>query len=202
MTFKQIQDEVIAAGFSDAGYRARIKDWINDAQGLIARQLRLRVWEQTATINLVAGTASYSLPADFLETRYIADLTNDNTLVPVDLVDFDVLPTSTGTPDQFSARGANLLVWPTPDAALALTHNYWRSPTALSGDSDVPELLPASPYHELLVSYATSRAFRRQNDLNQAAAWMQDFETGVRKAGNQLQDDTGTETPKQVPGAW
>jgi len=45
-----------------------------------------------------------------------------------------------------------LLFEPTPDAIYTVQCNYWRSPTELSGDGDIPEIHPQ--YHNLLIDKA------------------------------------------------
>lgn len=206
MTFKSIQDEVLAAGFADATYRPRIKDWINDAQAVIASEVDLRVFQASTTQNTVSGTATYNLPADFRRLRYVytdVGATSDNVpLSPLDgPEDFDQLPGASGAPELYTVKVAQLALWPTPNSVISLIIAYYRNPATLTADADVPEL-PNPPYHDALVEYATWHAFRREGDPERAQAWQSQFNDSLVRLGAELQHDTYARPARQVRGAW
>lgn len=205
MDFVTLQNEVLAAGFSE-NYRTRVKQWLNDAQARIASELDLRIFEATSAANTVSGTAAYNLPADFRRLRYVyydPSATADNVaLEPLDgPEDYDALPTQSGTPTSFTVKNSNIVLWPTPNAVVSLVIAYYRDPATLSLDAAVPEI-SAVPYHDCLVEYATWRAFRREGDPERAAFWQSQFNDDVLRLGVELQHDTHARPPRQVPGAW
>jgi hypothetical protein len=50
-TFLNLQDEVLAHGFSATAYRTRVKRWLNEGQWRAARALGLREHVTTTTFN-------------------------------------------------------------------------------------------------------------------------------------------------------
>lgn len=205
MTFKEIQDEVLAAGFAET-YRTRVKQWVNDAQARIAANIDLRSFQATATANTVAGTATVNLAADFRRLRYVfidPGATSDNIpLTPLEgPEDYDSLPTISGQPESFTVKGTQLVLWPTPNAVVSLSIAYFRNPATLTADGDVPELANP-PYHDALVEYATWHAFRREGDPERAKVWQDQFESSLLDLGVALQHDTFARPAPQVRGAW
>ena len=120
---------------------------------------------------VVAGTATYTIPTDFvmLKTVYFGDKTITGDDLPLEFKTEQWLrahfpnwrDTSTG------ARGRpkyiilldddTFLLFPTPDATESatgklLTYDYLFIPTDLSSDSDTPDL--PLPYHDLIKFYA------------------------------------------------
>lgn len=131
-------------------------------------------YQRTLTsLTPVAGTASYANPANNLivRTAYFGDRTNiTNDIRPLKIVSEETLKEMFPTwLDQTSAtRGDrpshliqldrnNILIFPTPNSVAAASGkkiwlNYNYVPTAMSADSDVPDL--PLPYHNLVPLYA------------------------------------------------
>lgn len=202
-TYLELQNEVLAHGFSATAYRGRIKTWLNEAQARIARRLNLREIQTTQTITTASGTATYALPANFvrvnglvdpdypLELRYVPD--PDDLLVRNEGGDY------TGRPDRYSLNSDGLLLSPVPDAVYALTLTYWSRPTDMTDDDDVSSL--TADYHDVMVSYALSRAYRSEDDPQMSQFFYQEFMRDMAQMATDRQFEV-RDAPRQVPGTW
>lgn len=130
----------------------------------------------TTTLNLVSGTATIALPSDFLEARLVERVTANYTIPLPYYERYNTLNMTSGYVDNASAvytcrfLGSSLLLEPTPQitetGGIKLT--YFRTPTALSSDSDTPEI--PSIFHDMLVTYTVIQAKEKEEaESNQPA---------------------------------
>jgi hypothetical protein len=202
-TYLELQNEVLAHGFASTAYRTRVKAWLNEAQARIARRMQLREVFTSTTVTTEVGTVSYALPAAFiranglvdpdypLELRYVPD--------PDDLLVRNEGGAVTGRPDSYSLNQNGLLLSPTPDAAYSLTFSYYSRPTDMVADDDV-SVLPAD-YHDVMVSYALSRAYRSEDDPQMSQFFYQEFMRDFAQLATDKQFEV-RDAPRQVPGMW
>lgn len=199
MTFTQLQDEVLNHGF-DESYRARVKNWLNEAQGRVARYMQVPDFEAPYSVFTTPQNPTFSLPADFVRLVSLNNLTTLRCLDPSTPQLLDAYPARSGEPLVFALDPAfdAVRLYPTPDQAYELRLRYFASPTAMS-DTNPTSAIPAD-YTDLLVTYALSRAFRAEDDYEAANFFSGQFTVELQKAATDLQyRDT---TTKQVPGIW
>lgn len=199
MNFGQMQTECLAYGFGDSAYRSRFKAWLNDAQRLTLRRVPIRETWSRSTVTTTSGTKTYTLPTDLVGIRSLTDSASNVPLDPIDPRWLDTITASSGTPRTYALDDTGLVLYPTPDGAYSLLLRYVANPADMAADTDTP-LIPAA-HHDLLISYAVSRAYRSEDDDQRAQTLMSDYERGVA----QLADDRLSEVqdgPKQVPGMW
>lgn len=201
MNYKALQDEVLAHGFAES-YRTRVKTWLNQSQARIARHVEIRELYATSSIATVGGTATYSLPSDFVRATGVMDVSNQ---IPLDYVpDVNILrvynagTANQGTPVAYSLGESGLLLAPVPNGVTTLTLTYYKRPTDMSADGDV-SILPAD-YHDLMVSWTLSRAYRAEDDVQMSQFHMSEYQRdlGLLSADRQFEDDQ----PRQVEGTW
>lgn len=72
-----------------------------------------------------------------------------------------------GTPRYWYEFAEEINVFPKPDTAFSFVLDFYKKPTELTGDADIPEL-PAQ-YEELLVIGAYIRALEHDDDYDEAA---------------------------------
>lgn len=198
-TFLQLQDEVLAYGFSSTAYRDRVKRWLNEGQHAVIRRVPTRDFLTSATTSTAAGTVAYPLPADFARLESVV-LTVDRTpLHPVSIDWLDTLSAAGGTPQLYALDDQGLNIYPTPDGVYALKLRYWKDPVDMVGDTDAPTL-PAT-HQDILVSYAVSRAFRAEDDQERAASFMGDVERGIAEMAADRRGEVA-DGNRQVPGMW
>ncbi|MGB9903474.1 MAG: hypothetical protein ACPLQO_02235 [Desulfotomaculales bacterium] len=128
--------------------------WLN--QGLADLTPALRIGER-ATANIIAGKSDYTLPADFYQIRQVRFLSES-------------IPLSALLPEDFTSRGykiwgKTLLLQPVPKKDDTVEMWYYRTPVALAGNNDVPEV--PEPFQHLLIWYAGSlyEVYRRDIDI-------------------------------------
>jgi hypothetical protein len=199
-TFKVLQDEVLAHGFAE-GYRARTKVWLNQAQSRIARHVEIRELYTTSSYTTVAGTATYTLPTDFVRATGLQNTSQQYRLTYVDdpnLLREDNLLYQRGSPTSFSFSESGLLLSPIPGSVESLLLTYYKRPADLSADGDT-SVLPAD-YHDLMVSWTLSRAYRSEDDAQMSQFYQAEYQRDLALLTTDRQfEETG---PRQVAGTW
>jgi len=198
-----MQNEVLAHGFDPNVYRTRIKNWLNEAQGRIARILELPSLYTTSIITTVKDTDTYTLsnairingitdPSSPMELTYIND--------PADVNYYNYAGQSVGRPEYYTLSGqSSIRLSPVPDGAYSLTVDYYSAPTTLSADSDTSAL--PSDYHDIMISYALSRAYRSEDDMQMSQFFYAEFMRDLTQMGADRQFVV-RDGPRQVPGMW
>jgi hypothetical protein len=203
-TFLDIQNEVLAYGFDATQYRARVKNWINEGQQQIARQLELFDLFTQTTVATVVGTTTYTLPTDFVRLDSVIDAALPNTLevIPLaDAIESNANGAYTGRPLFYAIGPApnSIVLSPVPDAVYTLTLEYYKRPTDLSNDTDV-STLPAD-YHWLMTTYALQRAYRAEDDVQMAQFYTAEYKAGIQQLGTDRQY-LADDSPRIIPGTW
>lgn len=202
-TYVEIQNEVLNYGFDDGPqvYRSRVKQWINEGEFQIAREVEGPEYQEDQGIPLVIGTYKYELPNDFLRVQDVYYPLLGNRLRPVDLQQFDMTSPEQvfGPPAMYTLWNKFLWIFPTPSSADQLLMRYLRRPPTLVNDADVPLL--NGNYLHLLVMYAVTRAFEAEDDYEAA----QYFEGRYRKDLAAYATDVQArviDRPRLLDGAW
>src|SRR5215831_11201048 len=136
-TYVAMQNEVLAYGFDDNVYRARVKNWLNEAQARIAKTAELIDLLTTSTISAVANTSSYNLPADLVQVDGVVDATYNDWVrwepqYKTLLAEIGANPTVTGRPVRYAVTATQIVFYPVPDTAITYTLTYYKRPTDLS----------------------------------------------------------------------
>lgn len=160
-TFVEMQDEVLDHGFGPE-MRPRVKNWLNQGQARIARMVNIRELLTKSAVATVSGTQSYTLPVDFVRLLSLVDDSGNRILTPVDPYYIESSAASSDRPYLYALSSEGLMLYPTPNLVLSLTLRYFKGPTVLAADGDI-SLLPPD-YHDVMVSYALSRAYRTEDD--------------------------------------
>lgn len=183
---------------------SEIIQYINDTQNDVFMEYRLPFMETTQNYTTVANvtdiTNGSGLPANYLVALDLLDVTGGNqTLIPFRdinaLDDIDQTSGSTSTsPDFWYMYGQTIRLYPTISTALSLTLRYYKMPTQLSANSDIPALPYA--FQELLVVGAAYRVMQVKDNYDQAAILQNKYDellqklvsnTAVRQVGSSAQ---------------
>lgn len=202
MNFLEMQDEVLNHGFDPSRYRTRVKRWLNEAQGRIASLLELPNLYTTYTLTTVQGTDTYPLsgviringitnPTTPVELTYVDD--------PADVEYYNQAGAGLGEPQHYTLTSSGIRLSPVPDAAYNLILDYYKSPSSLTDDSQTSDI--SSDYHDIMISYALSRAYRSEDDPQMSQFFWAEFmrDLGFMGADRQAVVRDG---PRQVPGMW
>lgn len=147
----------------------RVKSWVNDAWREV--QLHCKDWDFMRgdfTVNTVAADNTYTATdaaltdfrnwkRDSLRVYSTAIGTNDETVLRFlewerfrDMYLFGAQRDVQGKPWLFSVKpDKSLILGPVPDAAYTVVGEYFKSPSALVGDTDAPTI--AAEHHMLIV---------------------------------------------------
>lgn len=196
----------------DTGYSTtEIKNYINDAQNDVFNEYRLPFTQTTQNYTLDIGTSDITngvgLPTNYVQAL---DLTLTSTgrekvLTYRDIREIDALYPD---PDDTTIHPANVpsdwyfyaetaKVYPVPDAAYTLTLRYYKKPTVLSADADVPDL--PSEFEELLVLGAAYRVLQVKDNYDQAGILQNKFDEILQKlVVKYSQPQVGTPTRMRI----
>lgn len=128
MTFKNLQDEIIALRF-DESRRAQVKNWITTAYA--------KIWDaddwffkhvQKATLSATIGDATPTMPSDFAKAEALFDATGEQLayLDPIVWRDSYENQTGTGLPDAYTVIDREIYLGPLPNSNSTLTLSYVR----------------------------------------------------------------------------
>lgn len=165
-TFVQLQDKVYAVIRDPTKtyvLSTEVKDWINEGQLEIATRLRCLDAELSDTF--ADGTGVEPVPNDFIDIETFRIGTSDVTFVDNETFwETKDQGLTLEEPVPYIGRIWNKTfeIYPAPAAATAYRLRYIRTPTTLSGDSDVPEI-PVE-WHPQLAYYGAARASLKLNE--------------------------------------
>lgn len=198
MNLLALKNEALAHGFDPTSTSDRLVQYLNDAMFHVARRVNFYENESTETIATTAGSSTVPFPADFMKERSLVNTDTDTELQYVSLRDIDRSPVNSGTPEYFAVDGANLHLYPTPNAATDLLLRYWKLPTTLVADGDVPSI--PSDYHRLLWMWAVMEAYAAEDDPQTAGYWKGRFDELL--AEFEADQRFPAEGPTQLRSMW
>lgn len=114
----------------------------------------------SATVSVVAGDSTYTLPADVSAVLLVSSKdvnTTPRTLNAISVFDADTIPSSyqTAYPLFYTVEGLTLTLYPEPFSNETLTVRYLATPVAFDSDGDEPPF--AEEFHPLYAYAAASR---------------------------------------------
>lgn len=158
MTFAQLQEKVLAF-MDESGDTGTVLENVKFSLNQANSQRTLEhewAWRMSAeqTLTLVAGTKTYTLPADYSTMIYVLDRDRNTNLRSIPTSELlEAFPNgewaTATTPDAFIIRGTTLELLFTPSGSETLVYRYFIGPTDMEADEDEPDI-PAS-HHGLLV---------------------------------------------------
>lgn len=178
----------------DTGYStAEIKDFINDTQNDVFNEYRLPFMQATQPYTLEPDvsdiTNGLELPANFVQA---IDLTltssgKERLLEYKDVREIDgfypdpddTAVNTAGVPDQWYIYGQIIKVFPVPDEAYTVSLRYYKKPTLLTADADVPEI--PSEFEEVLVVGAAYRVMQVKDNYDQAGILQNKYDEVLQK---------------------
>ena len=197
----RVQQRVRDTGFSSS----EIKNYINDTQNDVFNEYRLPFMEATQTYTMSDGesdiTNGSGLPANYVQAIDLTVTTVDKEKL-LEYKDIREIDAFYPDPDDETRHTASLPTYwykyadtirtfPVPDDDYAVSLRYYKKPTALSGDDDVPEL--PSEFEELLVVGAAYRVMQVKDNYDQAAILQNKYDEILQKlAAKYSQAQVGT----------
>lgn len=166
-TVTRVQQRIRDTGYSSA----EIKSYINDTQYDVYNEYRLRFMEDSQAYTLAVGVADITngsgLPTNYVQALDIINTTSgkQSTLTFIDAKSVNNL-TTTGQPTSWYIFENTINLYPIPTSADTITLRYYKKPTELSADADVPEI--PSEFNELLVVGAAYRVMQVKDNYDQA----------------------------------
>lgn len=158
---------------------SEITDYLNDTQNDIYNEYRLPFMEASANFTMGAGVADISngagLPTDYVQAVDIF-ITTTGLQSRLIYMDYDAMdeqypnPTSTAygrsVPRYWYYFASTINVFQVPSSAYTATMRYYKRPTTLAADADVPSL--PSEFEEILVMGAAYRVMQVKDNYDQA----------------------------------
>lgn len=178
----------------DTGYSTtEIKNYINDTQNDVFNEVTLPFMQASTTYTLTAGdsdiTNGSGLPANYVQALdlILTSAGREKVLTFVDVAALDEFHPdaddetrhSQNVPDQWYYYAETIRVYPEPNDAYTLTLRYYKKPTLLSADADVPDL--PSEFEELLVVGAAYRVLQVKDKYDKAAVLQNKYDEILQK---------------------
>jgi hypothetical protein len=173
----KVRNRIRDTGFSPTETTDAINDCIND----VYNEYRLTFMQANQTYTVTVGVSDITnggnLPTDFVEAINLT-LTTAGKEKLIDYEDFttidetypdpdDTTRNPTGPPASWRFYSNTIRLFPAPDAAYTLLMRYYKRPTLLSADSEIPSI--PSEFQELIVSGAAYRILQVKDQYDQAA---------------------------------
>lgn len=165
----------------DTGYSStEITNYINDTQNDVFNEYRLPFMQTTQNYTLTTNVSDITngsgLPTNFVQAIDLTLTTSGREKVLV-YRDFAWIDANYPDPDDTTANPANvphswylyaetIKTFPVPNDAYTLTLRYYKKPTILDTDADVPEI--PSEFAEILVTGAAYRVLQVKDNYDQA----------------------------------
>jgi len=178
----------------DTGYSStEILGYINDTQNDIFNEYRLPFMQTSENFVLTANdpdiTSGTGLPANYVQALDIM-LTSSGRESVLTYVDVREIDQSTPDPDDVTINPASIPTqWyyyadtirlsPAPNDALTATMRYFKKPTELDTDDDVPEV--PSEFREVLVVGAAYRVLQVKDNYDQASILQNKYDELLQK---------------------
>lgn len=165
----------------DSSYSStEIRNYINDTINDIYNEYRLRFMETSTPFTLTANdpdiTSGSGLPTDFVQAINLSLTSSayESVLQYKEHTEIDALypdPTDTtihpaNVPQYWYMFGEEINVFPVPNTAYTVKLKYYKRPTMLSSDADVPDI--PSEFEEILVIGASYRIFQVKDNYDKA----------------------------------
>ena len=178
----------------DSNYSTtEINNYINDTQNDIFNEYRLPFMESSQNYTLTSGTSDITdgsgLPSNYVQGIDLV-LTANGLEHRLQYKDVRWIDTHYPDPDDTSVNPTNvpqywyyyadtIKVFPSPASAYTVTLRYYKKPTELTGDDDVPEI--PSEFEEILVSGASYRVLQVKDNYDQAAIHQNKYDEILQK---------------------
>lgn len=181
MNLKEIRDDVRSLIIEPTpGFRSdeELNRWINQGHQLLGAAYRVETFKQ---FTVLAGTTFHRLPEDLLVFKGAWDENNNSIpIVPIGS-GVDALDHNTETTSIFRFGENFVLIDPQKEEheERTITIFYDKKPKMLRSDDDEPDI--ALPFHTYLVSFATMRAFQKDEDFEAAEIYRAEFLEGFER---------------------
>jgi len=162
--------------------------YLNEALAAVSSEADWWWLEEQTSFSTVAGTATYSLPADHKTTKFL--WIGDKPLVPKQYQEIVRFTNDTATIPSFYAITDSLVrLSPTPSAVKTVYHYYIKQETPLSSGGDTP-LLPTR-YDGLWLSCAATMLAERMDNPQKVALHERAYERWLRRARDEARAHRG-----------
>lgn len=185
----KVQQRVKDTSYSSS----EIIGYVNDTQNDIFNEYRLRFMQTSQAYTMTAGVSDITngsgLPANYVQAIDLSLTTagREKVLSPAETAVIDLIypdPDDTtrhpaNVPDKWYLYGSTIKTYPVPDAAYTLSLRYYKKPTEMDADDDVPEI--PSEFREILVVGAAYRVMQVKDNYDQAAILQNKYDEILQK---------------------
>jgi len=119
----------------------------------------------TSTVTTVLSTGYLSLPADYNRDVIMLVNSDGETITKIDSwLRFmkSSADQAAGTVDRYCVSGSRLHYRDIPAVATNLTAHYYKNPTTLTADADIPSCIPTVLHRDLIVGYVAREIFNKK----------------------------------------
>lgn len=190
-TVNDVYNQVKRAFGDESGVQLTNDDivrWINEAQVDISKQNQ--VLQTTATVNVVGGTATYSLSAVtpridsvasiLLDGRRVGDIPVSQAEESISLADPEGL--ETGAPQFWYSWGGDITFWPIPNKNYTMLIRYTAQPADVTSSPSNVLSVPDECFSDVC-NYVLMRAYEMDENAEMMAVKQAEYSTSVAERG-------------------
>jgi len=131
-------------------------------------------------LSVTTGNSTKAPAATYLRTISLFDTASDMPLEEKEIEFLDRLTAAQGKPRFYGYFAGSLEFRPKADGAYTLRHRYLRFEPDLVADGDTP--IAYTAWHPAIVEYACALVYRRLQDTQRAAQYVESYKMWVDKA--------------------
>ena len=178
----------------------RIPEFIALGEYRIAKTVRVRELETSASQAMTIGQRNYNLPTNYVQFRRVYAGTAPNRLEYRSPLHYWEMygNTTNGAPQVFTIEGDEILLGPPPNTSQGFQMLYYAKPTAFSSDSDTNDLLTTAGGLYLYAALIESAPFL--GDDPRVLIWTQMYEDML--ARTQEADSADRYSGDALVGKW
>ncbi len=190
-TVGDVYDQVKRVFGDESGVQLTNEDiarWVNEAQVDISKQNQ--VLQTTATINMIGGTATYSLSAVtpridsvasiLLDGRRVGDIPVSQAEESISLADPEGL--ETGAPQFWYSWGGDITFWPIPNKNYTMLIRYTAEPTAVTTTATDLLSVPDECFTDVC-NYVLMRSYEMDENAEMMAVKQAEYSASVAERG-------------------
>lgn len=199
VTLTTLSDEVRKVLVDRSDLNTLIDVWLNDAQLMLATQLRIREIETAATLvavaairdpitNVVTATTDiYALPTDFWVPIYLKNSSKQDMQIKFKALDIVLLRQvePVGDPDIVAIRGNTFIFRPAFNTADTIELTYTLKVPTMTASAPIVDMFLPDEFRRVLVMDTAAYAMHVVGEEDRAQAYVAIRDVELRKIGDQ-----------------
>ena len=155
-------------------------------------------WQEVRGTAICDAAGEITLPANWSKTRGVVVFNQTIDYMPP--LELEFLRQGTGRPSHYAILNRQMMFGPIPEAGTQVVHYYYKNPTYLSDDADVPEM--PERYYPTIVAKAAELMSIREDDRASAQTHLAEYMQGIDRMKSENRTVSRGVGRRIRPGNW